>query len=315
MPVQTPLQICRTGMFLPAAPLQRDTFVARSLYPFRGEVYCMALVELVGVSKRFHRGGATITAVDDVTLSIEAGTTLGLIGESGSGKSTLGRLSVGLIHPDAGKVVIDGNNLAELSRRSLRQLRAEMQVVFQEPYESLNPRMRVLNIVRENLEIHSPDLPSTEKLALCHSMLERVGLSPTLWTRYPAQLSGGEQQRVGIARAIITRPKFVLLDEPTSSLDLSRRAGILQLLQELQTEYNLSYLFISHDMSTIEYFADVVAVMNRGIIVEQGTNAAVTLSPSHSYTRALLAARMSLDPRDRRDRGTRHMIGDENSAS
>jgi ABC-type oligopeptide transport system ATPase subunit len=275
----------------------------------------MALVELVGVSKRFHRGGATITAVDDVTLSIEAGTTLGLIGESGSGKSTLGRLSVGLIHPDAGKVVIDGNNLAELSRRSLRQLRAEMQVVFQEPYESLNPRMRVLNIVRENLEIHSPDLPSTEKLALCHSMLERVGLSPTLWTRYPAQLSGGEQQRVGIARAIITRPKFVLLDEPTSSLDLSRRAGILQLLQELQTEYNLSYLFISHDMSTIEYFADVVAVMNRGIIVEQGTNAAVTLSPSHSYTRALLAARMSLDPRDRRDRGTRQMIGDENSAS
>jgi ABC-type oligopeptide transport system ATPase subunit len=302
-------------MFLPAAPLQGDTFVAWSLHSFRGEVYCMALVELVGVSKRFHRGGATITAVDDVTLSIEVGTTLGLIGESGSGKSTLGRLAVGLIPPDAGKVIIDGSNLAELSRRSLRQLRAQMQVVFQEPYESLNPRMRVLNIVRENLEIHSPDLSSTRKLTLCHSMLERVGLSPTLWTRYPAQLSGGEQQRVGIARAIITRPKFVLLDEPTSSLDLSRRAGILQLLQELQAEFNLSYLFISHDMSTIEYFADVVAVMYRGIIVERGTNAAVTLSPSHFYTRALLEARMSVDPRDRRGRGTRRTIGDENNAS
>src|ERR1700733_5465950 len=162
------MQICHTRMFLPATPLQGDAFVAWSLYSFRGEVYCMALVELVGVSKRFHRGGATITAVDDITLSIEAGTTLGLIGESGSGKSTLGRLTVGLIPPDAGKVIIDGSNLAELSRKSLRQLRAEMQVVFQEPYQSLNPRMRVLNIVRENLEIHSPDLSSTKKLALCH---------------------------------------------------------------------------------------------------------------------------------------------------
>lgn len=187
-----------------------------------------------------------------VTFGVEQGETLGIIGESGSGKSTLGRIAVGLIAPDEGTVAFAEVDLGALSAR---ELRAHMQVVFQEPLESLDPRMRIIDIVQEPMEIHRYDLARAERQAAAQQALRRVELHSGLWDRRPAQLSGGEQQRVGIARAIVSGPRLLLLDEPTSSLDLSLRAGILQLLLDLRAERELTYLFVSHDMTTIEYLS------------------------------------------------------------
>jgi peptide/nickel transport system ATP-binding protein len=257
------------------------------------------LLEIDSVAKSFRRGRTTVRAVDGISLALNAGETLGIIGESGSGKSTLGRLAVGLLAPDAGSVGFDGTDLWSISRRDLRRLRSDIQVVFQEPFESLDPKMAIIDIVCEPLEIHRQDLSGVQRRRSAHEALDRVSLPSALRDYRPAQLSGGEQQRAGIARAIVTGPRLLLLDEPTSSLDLSLRAGILQLLLDLQQERGLAYLFVSHDMSTIEYVSDRIAVMYRGRIVEEGPAQQVVSAPMHPYTRLLMDARLSADPRQR----------------
>ena len=232
-------------------------------------------------------------AVRGVSLDIDVGETLALVGESGSGKSTTGRLCLGLLHPDGGSVRVLGRDLSELRARQLRSFRGTATMVFQEPFQSLNPRMRVGSIIEEPLQIHQPELESRARSRKVNEALEQVGLPTGFAQRFPAELSGGQQQRVGIARAVICKPRFVVLDEPTSSLDLSVQAQILRLLRQLQTELDLAYLFISHDLHTVRYVADRVAVMHHGRIVETGRTEAVFTSPERDYTKSLLAATLS----------------------
>ena len=262
----------------------------------------MSLVEVRDIHKTFaarQRGGDPVHALRGVSLTVEEGETLAIIGESGSGKSTLGRAVLRLLDADSGTVVFDGKDIGAMDRKQLRAQRAEMQIVFQEPYESLNPRMSIGAIVAEPLQIHRPDLGTAETRRLVREALERVGLPADASARLPGELSGGQQQRVGVARAIISRPRFVVLDEPTSSLDLSIRAQILALLAELQEDLGLAYLFVSHDMHTVEWVSDRVAVMYLGEFVEVGPTAQLFGQPSHAYTRTLLSARLSADPREK----------------
>ena len=214
----------------------------------------MALVTLSGVRKTFRRGRSRVHAVNGVDLHIEPGETLALIGESGSGKSTVGRLALGLLQPDEGTVVVDGRRLDQLDRKALQAARRNMTIVFQEPFQSLDPLMSVGRIIEEPLVIHEPSLTPPERRERVEDTMRRVILDPGLYERRPRELSGGQQQRVGVARAIVTGPKFVVLDEPTSSLDLSVQAGILDLLANLQQELDLAYLFISHDIGTVDFF-------------------------------------------------------------
>lgn len=257
----------------------------------------MPIVQVRNVSKTFYRDrGPGVRAVNDVSFSIEEGETLALIGESGSGKSTVGRLMLRLIEADDGEIAFDGHDVRRRSPEELRRLRAAMQVVFQEPYESLNPRMSIGAIVGEPLEIHERGLSGRQRAARVAEMLDEVGLDPALAGRRPGALSGGQQQRVGIARALITRPRFIVLDEPTSSLDLSVQGQILRLLQDLQKRLKLTYLYISHDLSTVSYIAHRVAVMYLGQIREIGSVDDVVNRPQDPYTRALLNAFLSPDP-------------------
>lgn len=248
--------------------------------------------------KEFSRSdGAPVKAVDGVSFQIRAGETLGLIGESGSGKSTVGRLVLNLLPADSGSILFDEIELTSLKPAAMRAMRRRIQVVFQEPYGALNPRMNVSSIVGDPLAIHQPQLSRRDRAAVVKDTLAAVGLTPDMMDRHPGALSGGQQQRVGIARAIITQPDFVLLDEPTSSLDLSVRAQILRLLGDLRESFGLTYLFISHDISTVEYFCDQILVMYRGRIVEAGPTSQVLNDPQHGYTKALLSATLSADPR------------------
>ena len=251
----------------------------------------MPLVRVENLRKTFQRrGGAAVHATNGVSFTIEAGETLGLIGESGSGKSTVGRMVLGLIAPTEGTVDFDGRDLARLTARQLRELRSELQVIFQEPLESLNPRMRVSAIVEEPLVIHRRELSPAQRRARVLETLALVGLDEGHASRFPGEISGGQQQRVGIARAIITEPRFIVLDEPTSSLDLSVRASVLELLGKLQRELNLSYLFISHDLATVRFFCMHTAVMYLGRIVELTDKVSLFEMPLHPYTEALLSA-------------------------
>ncbi len=262
----------------------------------------MSLVEVHEVHKTFaarQRGGDPVRALRGVSLTVEAGETLAVIGESGSGKSTLGRAVIRLLDVDDGTVTFDGHDLGALSPAALRAQRAHMQVVFQEPFESLNPRLSVGAIVAEPLQIHRPELSTTDTRDTVRRTLDRVGLPPALAQRLPGELSGGQQQRVGIARAVVSRPRFVVLDEPTSSLDLSIRAQILALLAELQRDLGLAYLFVSHDMHTVEWVSDRVAVMYRGEFVETRPTTELFAAPRHDYTKTLLSARLSADPREK----------------
>jgi oligopeptide/dipeptide ABC transporter ATP-binding protein len=257
----------------------------------------MPILELESVSKEFPLAGdQRVYAVDEVSLVVEAGTTVALIGESGSGKSTLGRLAIRLLEPTSGSVRFDGRDLADLSRAELRALRSNLQIIFQEPFESLDPRMTVGRIIGEPLSIHNPELGIGQRRQRVNETLELVGLPATMYSRYPGELSGGQQQRVGIARAIITQPRLVVLDEPTSSLDLSVRAQILQLLQRLQSEMQMAYLFISHDIHTVRYMSDWIAVMYHGRVVESGSAEKIFAEPFHPYTKALLASALSVQP-------------------
>ena len=253
----------------------------------------MPLVEVVDVTRVFHRpDGTVVRAIDGVSMAVEKGTTMAVIGESGSGKSTLARVIVGLQHPDGGSVMFDGTDITMLSREEMRRLRARIGMVFQEPYESLNPRLRIGSIIEEPLVVHHPGLSRAERSARVAEMLREVELDPAVADRYPGALSGGQQQRIGIARALIGRPDLVVLDEPTSSLDLSVRAQILVLLTRLQKTFGLTYLMITHDIASVEYFADEVVVMYRGVLVERGKTAQVIADPRAPYTRKLLSARL-----------------------
>ncbi|MPZ84880.1 MAG: ATP-binding cassette domain-containing protein [Actinophytocola sp.] len=261
----------------------------------------MSLMELTGIRHVFRRGGKEVHAVNGVSLSVGAGETVAVIGESGSGKSTLGRIALGLITPTTGEVAFDGTVLGTLRKPALRALRSRVQVVFQEPYESLNPRIKVGDIVAEPLVIHDRELSREQRREKVVAMLERVGLTAEHADRYPRNLSGGQQQRIGIARAIITRPELVVLDEPTSSLDVSVRARVLDLLRDLQREQGISYIFISHDLATVGLISDRVAVMYLGQIVEQGPTAEVLGNPKHPYTKALMSATLSTVVGERRE--------------
>lgn len=257
----------------------------------------MPLVRVEGLRKRFIRpSGEAVHAVNDVSFTLAAGETLGIIGESGSGKSTVGRLVLRLLESDEGVIEIDGVDVRGLDAKGLRRMRSRMSIVFQEPYESLNPRMRVGDIVAEPIRIHQPELSKQDVRDRVNRVLEDVGLDPSYAERLPRAMSGGQQQRVGIARALSTRPKLIVLDEPTSSLDLSVQAQILEILHDLQEQFGLSYLYISHNLSTVDFIAHRVAVMYLGEFREIGTLESVIGDPRDPYTRSLLSAFLEPDP-------------------
>ena len=249
----------------------------------------MALVEATRLRKTFNVSGREVHAVRDVSFEIARGETLALVGESGSGKSTTGRMCLHLLEPDAGTVNVDGRDVSGLTGAELRAARRNMTMVFQEPYQSLNPRMRVGATIEEPLVIHEPELDAAARRERVEDMLERVGLSHRL-THMP-------KQRIGIARAAITNPAFIVLDEPTSSLDLSVQAQILRLLRQLQNDLDLAYLFISHDLHTVRFVSDRIAVMHHGRIVETGTTESVFTDPQADYTKSLLGAALGITPR------------------
>lgn len=240
-------------------------------------------------SGRFGFGSTQIKALDDVSIALKAGSTLAVVGESGSGKSTLARCLLQLQTLDSGEVVFDGQHLAKLDNQALRQVRKHLQMVFQDPFASLNPRMRVGEIVGEGLLIHGLGSKS-EQLAKVHQMLARVGLQTADAQKYPHQFSGGQRQRIGIARALVLQPKVVVCDEPVSALDVSVQAQILLLLKDLQLEMNLSYIFISHDLRVVRHIADEIVVMHQGKVVEQGNVVDIYNAPQQPYTQQLLNA-------------------------
>jgi ABC-type glutathione transport system ATPase component len=230
-----------------------------------------------------------VRAVDDVSLDIHQGETLGLVGESGSGKSTLGRLILRLIEPTSGSVVFDGADVLKASSSELRRLRRDMQIIFQDPFGSLDPRFRVEDVLAEPLIVHENPGREARRQRVAE-LLRAVGMDESAMTRYPHEFSGGQRQRIGIARALALRPKFIVADEPVSALDVSVGAQIVNLLQSLQREFGLTYLFISHSMPVVRYLSTRIAVMYRGRIVEVGTTADITLRPQSDYTKSLLAA-------------------------
>jgi oligopeptide transport system ATP-binding protein len=261
----------------------------------------MTLLEVNGLTKHFVRKpglfGKTsvVKAVDDVTFSIDAGEMFGLVGESGSGKSTTGRCILRLIEPTSGRVSFKGEDVLAFGRERMRRARRDMQIVFQDPYSSLNPRMRVRDIVEEPLVIH--ELGSRdERRERVRELFELVGLEPAHLERYPHEFSGGQRQRIGIARALALNPAFVIADEAVSALDVSIQAQVVTLLLDLQARLSLTYLFIAHDLRLVEHICGRVAVMYRGRIVEMGETKAIFANPTHPYTRALLSAIPVLDP-------------------
>ncbi len=248
----------------------------------------------------FGRSTKYLRAVEDVSLRVRRGETLGLVGESGCGKSTLGRLVLRLLDPTFGRVIFDGQDLSRMTQAELRPLRRRMQIIFQDPYSSLNPRMTVREIVGEAIRIFKLAATRADEEAMIADLLGKVGLRAEHMDRYPHEFSGGQRQRIGIARALAVRPDFIVCDEPISALDVSIQAQIVNLLLDLQEQMGLSYLFISHDLKVVEHMSHRVAVMYLGRVVELATSKSLYELPRHPYTRALLAAAPVADPTRKR---------------
>lgn len=263
------------------------------------------MLEVRRLSKSFHRGGALFRgsspkkAVDQVSFVLRKGKTLAIVGESGSGKSTTARLCMRLLQPDEGEIFWNDIAVHHLHGRQLRRHRRHIQMVFQDPFASLNPRMRIWETVAEGLRVHEPGLSRAKRRERVAETLERCGIDAATMDRYPHQFSGGQRQRIGIARALIVEPRVLVLDEPVSALDVSVQAQILNLLNNLRHEHELSYLFISHDLSVVRHVADEMLVMFAGRVVEEGDVESIYTQPRHPYTAALLKARPVAHPRER----------------
>jgi oligopeptide transport system ATP-binding protein len=251
-------------------------------------------------SSFFARSQKLLRAVDGVSIRVRRGETLGLVGESGCGKTTLGRMILRLVEPTFGRVVYDGRDILPLSQREMRPLRRRMQIIFQDPYSSLNPRMTVREIVGEAIQIHKLATTKRDEEEMIASLLGKVGLRPDAMARYPHEFSGGQRQRIGVARALAVQPEFIVCDEPISALDVSIQAQIVNLLMDLQDDLGVAFLFISHDLRVVRHISHRVSVMYLGKIVEQGATAQVYEAPLHPYTRALLGAVPVTDPSIRR---------------
>jgi oligopeptide transport system ATP-binding protein len=258
----------------------------------------------------FQKTVGHVRAVDGVNFSLYPGETLGLVGESGCGKSTVSKLLLALEKPTGGRVFYKGDDVTDLKGKDLRRLRRNIQIIFQDPYSSLNPRMTVGDIVSEPWQIHKDVVPGKDRTARTKDLLARVGLNPDFINRYPHQFSGGQRQRIGIARALALQPEIIVCDEPVSALDVSVQAQVVNLLEELQDDFGLSYIFIAHDLSVVRHISDRVAVMYLGSIVEIGNESDIYENPSHPYTQALLSAVPVLDPAVRAQKQRIMLTGD-----
>jgi oligopeptide transport system ATP-binding protein len=261
-------------------------------------------------SRSFFGRAATLKAVNDVSFTLGDGETLGIVGESGCGKSTLGRSILRLVEPTAGRVVWQGRSLTTLSDEDMRKARKDLSIIFQDPIASLDPRMTVGEIIAEPLAVAEPGLSRSARNARVQAVMDEVGLAPEMIRRYPHEFSGGQAQRIGIARAIITEPKLIVCDEPVSALDVSIQAQIINLLKSLQKKHGLSLLFISHDLSVVRLISDRILVLYLGRVVEIGSRADVFENPAHPYARALLSAAPVPDPAIARARGRTVLLGD-----
>ncbi|HKI59529.1 MAG TPA: oligopeptide/dipeptide ABC transporter ATP-binding protein [Mariprofundaceae bacterium] len=264
----------------------------------------MSVLKAESLRKSFRRGGlwgggSIHKAVDNVSFELKKGETLAIVGESGSGKSTTARIAMRLLEPDGGAVELLGEEISAMRGKPLRMLRKHIQMVFQDPFASLNPRMKIVETVGEGLRVHNPELNKADRRAKAAEVLNLCGMGEESLDRYPHQFSGGQRQRIGIARALVVEPKVLVLDEPVSALDVSVQAQILNLLKDIQQQRELSYLFISHDLSVVRHVADRVMVMFAGRVVEQGTVSQVFETPKHPYTKMLLAARPIDHPGER----------------
>lgn len=261
------------------------------------------IIQIVGLKKYFNIRGKSLKAVDNLNLNIYPGETIGLVGESGCGKSTAGKTILRIYEPTAGKVLFEGNDIFTCTQMEMKKIRRQIQMIFQDPYACLNPRMPVQDIIGEPLDIHKINTGANRKERI-EELLKLVGLNPEHMNRFPHELSGGQRQRIGIARALAMEPKFIICDEPISSLDVSIQAQVVNLLKELQTKLGLTYLFISHDLSMVKYISDRVLVMYLGNMAELASSDELYENPLHPYTKALLSAVPIPDPEVNRRKRT-----------